>query len=195
MEIFSFLLGSGYILFTFSISLALILGFFSLFGVDFDEDVDFDVDDIGSNHILLDLMGFGKVPALITLTLLLGTFGLFGFLIQNIFTTSLIAMPWFIVSVPALILAAIVTRKVAALLAKHIPSYESYASNLSDFVGSKAIVTIGGEAGKLGEAKVVDTMNTTHYVRVKFSDKAVVGETILLSGYDNITNLFISSKE
>lgn len=195
MEIISFLFSSGYLLFTFSASLGVILGFISLFGVDIDEDADFDVDDIGIQHTLLDLLGFGKVPALLTLTLLLGSFGLLGILIQNIFVSFLFTLPWFIVAVPALVGASIITRSVAALIAKHVPNYESYVSNLADFLGSSAVVTIGADAGKVGEAKVVDSMNTTHYVRVMFSVKAAVGDMVVLSEYDSETNLFKSYKE
>lgn len=190
MEVLAFLLSTDYIIFTFSLSLALILGAISIFGIDFDEDADLDIETDISENFILDYFGFGRVPALLTITCLLGVFGLLGFGTQLLALTLLTTLPWWGVTMLVLLPTAVITRKITEMLANNMPNCETYASKLEDFIGAQAIVTLVAQPGAVGEAKLVDGDNTTHYLRVRFTNDVRNGDLVTLTEFDSESRTF-----
>lgn len=188
MEFLYLLISPSYLLFTISIGIALVLGLISLIGGELDEDFDMEVDD----NPLMDYLGFGRVPVLVSLMCLIAFFGLSGFGIQ--FLTSVIGftLPWYLVAPFALVSSSIITRNVTRFIGKNLPNVETYVSELTDFVGSKAIVTIPAPIGSIGEGRVTDTLGTTHYVRIRFSGMVNTGELVDLVDYDENQRVFLS---
>lgn len=134
---------------------------------DFDADVD--GVELGPLSQSLSWLSFGKLPALVVLILISASFGLIGFIGQDVLrrTIGFAIDPW-IASVPAAVGAAFVTRHVGLALARIMPKEESEAVSTKAFVGRVATV-FRGIAGKghPAEAKLTDIHGKTHYVLVE----------------------------
>jgi uncharacterized membrane protein YuzA (DUF378 family) len=117
----------------------------------------------------LSWLSFGKLPALVVLILLSASFGLLGFveqdLMRRIFGFAL--TPW-VAAVPAAIGAAFVTRHVGLALARIMPKEETDAVSTRAFVGRVATVFRGiARHGHPAEAKLTDIHGKTHYVLIE----------------------------
>jgi hypothetical protein len=142
-------------------------------------DVEAGVVDLGPLSSLLSWLNFGRVPALVVLILLCASFGLAGFieqdLLRRIFGTPL--DPW-LASVPAAIAAAFCTRYLGRAIARVAPREETDAVSTGTFLGRVATVFRGtASAGNPAEAKLTDTRGKTHYLLVEPDEPgAVYGE-------------------
>lgn len=135
----------------------------------------------------LSVLGFGKVPAILVLIILLTAFGLGGFAIQamavKVFTTALPP----IVSVPiALIFAIEASRRLVAILAKYIPSEETSAVGRETLIGRVATIVYGDATPERpASATVSDAYGSVHRIQVK-SDTGTIhqGSPALIIAYE-----------
>ncbi len=144
-------------------------------GVDAHADADAD---------LLAWLGFGRIPLLMTLVVLLALFGLVGIAGQQLAAALLGAplSPW--IAAPAALVAALPLTGISARgLARILPRDETTAISLEDLVGRRATVTVGtARQGSPARASVRDRHGQVHYVMAEPTDGQAVGEggTLLL---------------
>lgn len=186
METFLFLLSTEYLLFTICLSLSLILGIFFLIVGGVDDDLDFDIEEAP----LLNTLGFGKVPVLVGIFSILTAFGSSGILLQTLLASYFYVMPWFIVAAPSFVLSIFLTRKLNNFIAKNLPSHESYDVKLSDLINKSSKVVLPALSGSVTEAKVVDDYGKTHYIRLKLSKNVATGDELVITKYDDKSNVF-----
>lgn len=135
-------------------------------------DLDVDAPDVDSPGVISGLLGWlyvGKVPFLVVMILLLTYFGVSGLLLQS-FARSLFgaALPAALITLPAVVIAAGLTRASARTVARLLPSDETQAVSSASFVGRIATITLGtARAGMAAEARVNDQYGQHHYVRVE----------------------------
>ena len=111
----------------------------------------------------------GKVPVLILLAALLGSFGLVGLGLQNGLSAVFgFRLPAVAASVVALVAALPMTRMIGLAVARILPREETDAVSTATFIGLVAVV-IRGEArkGAPAEAKLRDLAGGTQYVLVE----------------------------
>ena len=155
-----------------------------------DIDIDFDMDGnvISQSGFtkLLGWMNVGRVPALVIIICLLGAFIVSGYLLQGAVYTALgVFLPTY-VAIPLAFVGAIpFTRAFTNVMAKIMPTDESSAVSIDDFIGKTAVITIGRALrGSPAEAKLTDSFGQTHYVMVEPKDEEIVfeqGELILIA--------------
>jgi hypothetical protein len=145
-------------------------------GVDAHADADLD---------LLAWLGFGRIPLLMTLVVLLALFGMIGITIQQAADALAGAplSPW--IAAPAALLASFpLTGLCARGLARILPSDETTAISLDDLVGRRATIVVGtARAGCPARASVRDRHGLTHYVMIEPNDERSIvaeGGTLLL---------------
>nr|WP_295888848.1 YqiJ family protein [uncultured Devosia sp.] len=137
-------------------------------------DLDADIPDmeVGPLSQSLSWLSFGKLPALVVLILILASFGLCGFALQEALrrTLGFALDPW-LASVPAAIGAAFVTRHVGLAIARIMPKEETEAVSTKAFVGRVATVFRGvAGPGTPAEAKLTDIHGKTHYLLIEPDD-------------------------
>ena len=174
------------------IALAQLIGVGDMFdGADVDVDLDADIDAPdgmpGGDMIeaALSLLGIGRVPFLIWLTVLLFVFAGFGVAGQQ----TLIALtgqpfPMLLASVLASIAALPITGVLTRPLARILPQDESYAVGIESLIRRDAVIQTGtARAGSPARSKVIDQHGLPHFVMVEPHDPKVEmkeGETVLL---------------
>jgi len=186
MEIFYFLISTEYLLFTISLGLALLLAIAVMLIGEFDDELDFDIEDAP----VLNFLGFGHVPVMVGILTLLTSFGIFGYIIQGILAAKLFLLPWFIAVIPAAVFSVFATSKMNKIIGELLPSYENYSINLSNLVGKEATITLPAPAGRIVEAKVIDDLHQIHYIRLKITHDVFMGDKLILSVLDQDTNVF-----
>jgi hypothetical protein len=125
-------------------------------------------------------LGVGRVPVLILLTALLGSFGVIGLLLQSlwhgIFGAYLPVLLPVLVAAPLSLFPA---RWIGRLVGRLFPKEESEAVSTDSFIGRVAVVLRGeATAGRPAEAKLKDQHGATHYLLVEPDD----GDARLLAG-------------
>ncbi|MBD2843060.1 OB-fold-containig protein [Erythrobacter rubeus] len=175
------------------IALAQVIGMGDLFeGADADVDLDVDVidgpngaDASGFVATALSLLGIGRVPFLIWLTLLLFLFAGIGVAIQQtIIAATGNPLPVLLAAAgagaAAVPLNGILTRPLAQLL----PQDETSAVGLGSLVRRDAVIQIGtARPGSPARSKVLDAHGQPHFVMVEPHDpgtELTEGETVLL---------------
>jgi membrane protein implicated in regulation of membrane protease activity len=155
-------------------------------------DVDADVHADGGD--LLGWLGFGKVPFLILIVVLLVLFGMIGLALQQVVTAlaGVPLAPWnasaiaFVASLPLLGVSA-------RALGRILPHDETTAVSLDTLLGKRATVTVGtARRGSPAQARVRDIHGQSHYVMIEPHDDAhsvSEGETVLLVRRE--ANIFI----
>jgi hypothetical protein len=117
----------------------------------------------------LSWLSVGRVPILVLLVIFLATFGLVGYLVQNL------AAGWFgaplaswLAAIPAALAAIFAMRHGGRWLGRIFPRTQTDAASQAEMVGSYATV-IRGEArrGQPAEAKTYDLRGRTHYVLIE----------------------------
>jgi membrane protein implicated in regulation of membrane protease activity len=138
----------------------------SALGIDLDLDLDMDFD--AGCHPLA-LLGFGKVPTFIVITLLVGIFGLAGILVQAITLnlTGALLNVWIAVGL-ALILSLPLVSVSSRLFGRFLIREETQAVSEDSFVGRVATITLGtSRVNHAAQAKLEDEHGQTHYVMVE----------------------------
>lgn len=161
-------------------------------------DLDADVDAHGDFGDLLAWLGFGRIPLLMTIVVLLALFGLIGITIQQL-AADLTGAPlsaW--IAAPAALVAALpLTGLSARRLARILPQDETTAIPLDDLVGRRATITVGiARTGSPARACVRDHHGLAHYVMVEpTDDRQSVGEGGSLLLVRREGNVFIGLAE
>ncbi|MFN4096054.1 MAG: YqiJ family protein [Sphingomonas sp.] len=174
---FAFLSAPENIVFVSALVLMLLLGIVQAVGLA--GDADFDAPD------WLDWLGFGRVPLLVVIVLLLASFGLIGLLGQQLARDIFgILVPGWIAVPGAGVLALPATALSARLLAPILPQDHTTAIDVDDLVGSGATILTGrATTGSPARARVEDWHGQAHYLMVEPDNAGQVfeeGERVLL---------------
>lgn len=135
----------------------------------------------------LDWLHLGRVPALVLLLTLLGSFGAFGLVLQSLaksITGGL--LPAWLAALPAFALSVPAVRVMGGIFARLIPQEETSAISRSSFVGRAALVTAGvATVGNPAQAKLTDEHGQAHYLLVEPEAAGVelcAGMTVIVTG-------------
>jgi len=157
-----------------------------LFDFDADADLDADVDNsLGAADGLLSLIGFGKLPLVMWLALLLFLFAGTGVGVQSL-ANAFLGAPFgpLLASAIAAGLALPLTGVVSRPIARILPGDETSAVTLDTLVGRRARISTGrARAGYPARAQVTDHFGQLHNVMVEPHDRSAElaeGEEILL---------------
>ena len=186
MELFYFLFSTEYLLFTICVGIAFFLGLLFFIIGEIDDDIDFDIEE----SPVLNYLGFGKVPVLVGILSLLLSFGVSGILLQTFMVKYFWVLPWFIAVIPSGIISVVITRHINMLVAKYIPNFESYDIKLEDLIDSMSTIVLPAKAGSVTEAKVIDELGKTHYIRIKVKNDVEKDDQVALTTYHTDKNIF-----
>jgi len=143
---------------------------------------------------LLSWLNVGGVPILILILMALGFFAMTGFVIQAIANALWAPLPALVASIPAIVLAAPMVRSSSRAVARIVPRDETYAVDLSEFVGRTAEVAIGPlDQGLPGRVRLKDAHGNWHSLRAraaKDQPPLAVGARVLL--VDRAADIFIA---
>lgn len=143
---------------------------------------------------LLSWINVGGVPILILLMLVLGFFAIAGFLIQGLVTALWAPLPAVIATLPAIAITVPTVRASSRAIVRLIPRDESYAVDLSEFIGRTAKVVIGPlDQGLPGQVRLKDAHGNWHTLRAgaaKDQGPLPVGASVLL--VDRKADIFIA---
>jgi hypothetical protein len=142
----------------------------------------------------LSWLNVGRVPILILVMLVLGTFAAVGFVIQVVAGTIWLPLPATIAAFLAAVAAIPMIRTSSRTVARLVPRDETYVVDATDFIGRMAEVTLGPlDQGLPGRVKVKDVHGNWHQLRASAAeghDPIGVGATVLL--VDQKANIFIA---
>lgn len=131
-----------------------------------------------------DWLNAGRVPLLILVMIMLGSFGALGYMIEGVFHSLIDWLPTSFAAFPALIVTVPATRKVSLLVSKVVPRDETYAVEAGSLVGHTAIIVTGPLAqGTIARVKVQDAHGNHHFPWVRTKDPNVKlgnGDYVLL---------------
>lgn len=143
---------------------------------------------------LMSWINVGGVPILVLLMLVLGFFAMIGFVLQSAAFALWAYLPASVAAVPAFILALPAVRRSSRLVAHIVPRDESYAVDLSEFIGARGEVAVGPlDQGLPGRIRIKDRHGNWHSLRAKAArGKApiAIGSQILI--VDRVSNVFIA---
>lgn len=174
----------------FAISLFEIIMVFTGIGSDLDLELSADIDlpDVSSHWCVLDWLGIGRVPILISLAGFLLAVGLEGVFVQTL-TLQIVgfALPWPVVMAGCVVLALPAVRMLNHGLGRIWPrDVESSAASTESFIGHEAEVVLGPVASEEpGQIKFRDAGGTTHHAMAyadRPEEKYRAGELVLIVG-------------
>ena len=137
----------------------------------------------------LGWLNAGRLPGLVLLLLLLGSFAAAGYLLQGIAlsATDALAEGW-VMALPAAVAAGFATRGLGRLVARALPQDRNDAISLDSLVGRLAQVTIGPVTAETpGRATLRDGHGVLHNLRIQAArpgESFPAGEEVLLAGRD-----------
>ncbi len=180
--------------------LLLVLGSaFGMAGHDAGADHEYDHDHDGGHGghgfgRVLTLLGVGKVPLTVALMTALVLFGGLG-IIMNVVLGALGVAPGLIgpISlVAATIYAVILSGQTAKLVARFVPTVESYEIKKQDFAGCTGTLLLPADESS-GYAQVKDREGNVHNVKCRTVRGALLakGASILIIEYDEATRTFV----
>jgi membrane protein implicated in regulation of membrane protease activity len=141
---------------------------------------------------LLSWLNVGGVPILILIMLLLGFFAMTGFAIQSLAHAFWSPLPAVVAALPALVLSLPAVRASSRTVARVVPRDETYAVDLTEFIGRSAEVAVGPlDQGLPGRVRVKDRHGNWHTLRAraaKSEEPIAIGATVLL--VDQISNVY-----
>jgi membrane protein implicated in regulation of membrane protease activity len=151
-------------------------------------------DDHGGVLGLLSWLNVGGVPILILIMLFLGIFAMTGFVIQSVAHAFWAPLPATLAALPAFVLALPAVRASSRTVARIVPRDESYAVDVSEFIGRSAEVVVGPlDQGLPGRVRVKDQHGNWHSLRARAArseDPIAIGATVLL--VDHVSNVYIA---
>lgn len=142
-----------------------------------DLSVDIDIPDVSNHGGLLDWLGIGRVPFLITIASFFLCAGVIGMFAQTLQLETIgAAVPWPLVMVGAVALSLPPVRLLNHGLGRIWPKdVETSAVTTESFIGHEAEVVLGSIGGdEPGQIKFRDTAGTMHHA-MAYADRA--GET------------------
>tara|TARA_B100000678_G_scaffold281651_1_gene279725 strand:+ start:218 stop:901 length:684 start_codon:yes stop_codon:yes gene_type:complete len=144
----------------------------------------------GAGGALASLLGWGRLPLLLWLSLFLFFFAATGALLQSVLI-ALTAAPLtpLLAAIAAIVPAVFLTGLIARPLARILPHDETSAVSRGSLVGRRGqIVTGRAKAGSPARARVLDPFGQPHHVMVEPHDDAATleeGEAVLLVRRDD----------
>jgi hypothetical protein len=154
---------------------------FGFHGAEIDADGHGGTSHIGTGHAgihlhggdgvfatIFDWINAGRVPLLILLMLLIGSFAVVGLAVQTVALHALTPLPA-VLAVPGVALLTVpLTRWSSQLVAVLVPRDETYVLDDGDLVGRTGIVTLGPvQEGAAARAKIQDRHGNWHFPRVR----------------------------
>jgi len=131
-----------------------------------------------------DWLNAGRVPLLILIMIMLGTFGALGYMIEGVSHSFVGWLPTFMAAVPAFIVTIPVTRRVSLLVSKVVPRDETYVVEAGSLVGQTGVIVTGPLAeNTIARVKVKDAHGNQHFPWVRTKDpnlKLDNGDHVLL---------------
>jgi hypothetical protein len=131
-----------------------------------------------------DWLNAGRVPLLILIMIMLGSFGTIGYMIEGVSHSFIGWLPTFMAAIPAFIVTIPVTRRVSLLVSKVVPRDETYVVEAGSLVGQTGIIVTGPLAeNTIARVKVKDAHGNNHFPWVRTRDpnlKLDNGDHVLL---------------
>lgn len=131
-----------------------------------------------------DWLNAGRVPLLILIMIMLGSFGAIGYMIEGVTHSFAGWLPTFMAAIPAFILTIPVTRRASLLVSKIVPRDETYVVEAGSLVGQTGIIVTGPLAeNTIARVKVRDAHGNQHFPWVRTKDpnlKLDNGDHVLL---------------
>jgi membrane protein implicated in regulation of membrane protease activity len=174
----------------FVISLLEIIMVFTGVGSEFGLDLSADIEmpDISADWRVLDWLGLGRVPYLISIAAFLLCGGIIGMFVQTLQLQTIgAALPWPFVMIGSVLLAVPPVRFLNIGLGRVWPKdVESSAVTTDSFIGHEAEVVLGDvSADEPGQIKFRDSVGTMHHA-MAYSDSADEtyrqGDVVLIVG-------------
>jgi len=151
-------------------------------------------EDHGGISGLLSWLNYGGVPVLVLIMLFLGMFAINGFVLQAVAHAFWAPLPAIVAAIPAFLVAIPEVRLSSGLVARIVPRDETYAVDLSDFVGRIAEVTVGPlDQGLPGRVRTKDRHGNWHVFRAKAAPNETpiaIGAQVLI--VDRASDIFIA---
>jgi hypothetical protein len=117
---------------------------------------------------ILGWLNLGRVPLLVLIMTLLGTFAAAGFVAVALLHQIGVSAPWAATAPLAAAAAVVSTRGTTRLIARVLPSDETYVSSADDFIGATAEITLGpARAGVVAVARLKDRFGNWHFPHVE----------------------------
>jgi hypothetical protein len=117
---------------------------------------------------ILGWLNLGRVPLLVLIMTLLGTFAAAGFVVVMLLHRFGLAAPWVVTAPLATVAAVVSTRGTTRLIARVLPRDETYVSSTDDFIGATAEITLGpARAGVVAVARLKDRFGNWHFPHVE----------------------------
>ena len=131
-----------------------------------------------------DWLNAGRVPLLILIMIMLGSFGALGYMIEGVSHSLVGWLPTFMAAIPAFIVTIPVTRRVSLLVSKVVPRDETYVVEAGSLVGQTGVIVTGPLAeNTIARVKVKDAHGNQHFPWVRTKDpnlKLDNGDHVLL---------------
>jgi hypothetical protein len=131
-----------------------------------------------------DWLNAGRVPLLILIMIMLGSFGALGYMIEGVSHSFIGWLPTFMAAVAAFIVTIPVTRRMSLLVSKVVPRDETYVVEAGGLVGQTGIIVTGPLAqNTIARVKVRDVHGNHHFPWVRTKDpnlKLDNGDHVLL---------------
>jgi hypothetical protein len=131
-----------------------------------------------------DWLNAGRVPLLILIMIMLGSFGALGYMIEGVSHSFVGWLPTFMAAIPAFIVTIPVTRRVSLLVSKVVPRDETYVVEAGSLVGQTGVIVTGPLAeNTIARVKVKDAHGNQHFPWVRTKDpnlKLDNGDHVLL---------------
>ncbi|CDZ51211.1 OB-fold-containig protein [Neorhizobium galegae] len=150
--------------------------------------------DHGGLSGLMSWLNIGGVPVLILLMLFLGLFAINGFVLQSVAQFIWSPLPGLVAAVPAFGVALPEVRFFSRIVARIVPRDETYAVDLSDFIGRSGDVTVGPlDQGLPGRVRLKDRHGNWHALRARAARTEApipIGSKVLI--VDHALDIFIA---
>lgn len=131
-----------------------------------------------------DWLNAGRVPLLVLIMIMLGSFGSIGYVIEGMSHALVGWVPTSMAAIPAFILMLPVTRRISLLVSKVVPRDETYVIEAGGLVGQTGVIVTGPLAqNTIARVKVRDAHGNHHFPWVRTKDpnlKLDNGDHVLL---------------
>lgn len=159
-----------------------------VFGVGLFDAIDDLLPDVdsGDSAGVLGWLGFGEVPFMVLLVVILALFSIIGFAVQSA-ALAIAGGPLApaLASLVSLVLTIPAAGRCSRWLARLIPSVESSGVDAVDLVGCSGVMVQGVATGdRIAEARVTDPKGHSHWLRVRaeLGEELQPGEPIRVVG-------------
>ncbi len=141
-------------------------------------------------HSPLEALGFGRCPVLIVLATMGLTFGGTGLVVGRVAgkVFPLLALPTVL---GAMVVMVVVTRFVAGLVARHLPTTETSSRTLADLVGKTGRMTLPTGEDRRGQAMFLVGGDVFSLAVVSDDGMIQKGESVIVTEYDEAAGVLL----